>query len=141
MINSSHKTLKNLATLVWIIGGIVLFLKGYYLLKQAQSISENIFAIVVILTISFIAGLIKNKFIMSKFCKKNLSRIYNIDKPKIYQFFEFKFFFFLTLMIFTGALLSRIASGNYYGLLAVGGLDLALSTALLTSSVLFFKKS
>ena len=141
MINTSHNTLKNLAALVWVLGGIVLFSKGYSLLKQANGISENILIIIAVLIVAFIVGLFKNKFIMSKFCKKNLSRIYNLVNPKFHQFFELKFFFFLTLMILTGAFLSRISIGNYFALLAVGAFDLALSTALLTSSVHFFKKN
>lgn len=140
MINASHKILKNLAALVWILGGMILFINGYSLLKQANNLSENFIVIVAMLILAFVVGMIKNKFIMSKFCIKNLLRIEALDKPKIYQFYELKFFFFLTLMILTGAFLSRIAADNYYGLLGVGALDLALSTALLKSSVLFFKK-
>lgn len=140
MINTSHNTLKNLAALVWILGGTILFLKGYLMLKLAIGISDNILTIIAILIIALIVGLFKNRFIMSKFCKKNLSRIYNLVNPKFHQFFELKFFIFLTLMIFTGAFLSKIAIENYFALLAVGTLDLALSTALLTSSVHFFKK-
>lgn len=140
MISTSKSILKYIATFVWVLGGIILFLKSYSLLKQALKISSDYFAIIIVLIISFIVGLIKKKYIMSPFCIKNLYRIDGLDKPKIYEFYTLKFLFFLTLMILTGAFLSRISAGNYYALLSVGALDLALSTALLMSSVHFFKR-
>jgi len=94
-----------------------------------------------VLVVAFIIGQLKSKFIMEKFCKQNLSRIKELHEPKIYQFFELRFFLFLTLMIFSGLFLSNFAAGNYNYLLIVGTLDLTLSTALLKSSTHFFKNS
>ena len=136
---TSKKTLKIFAAIVWILGGLILFVKGYLLLKEANSISFNMENISMVLVVAFILGQIKSKFIMEKFCKKNLIRITELREPKIYQFFEFHFFLFLALMIFTGLLLSGFASGNYNYLLMIGALDLTLSTALLKSSTQFFK--
>lgn len=92
------------------------------------------------LVVAFIIGQIKSKFIMERFCRKNLARINELKDPKVYQFFELGFFLFLTLMIFTGMFLSSLAAGDYNYLLMVGTLDLTLSTALLKSSTTFFKK-
>ena len=136
---TSKKTLKIFAAIVWILGGLILFVKGYLLLKEANSISFNMENISMVLVVAFILGQIKSKFIMEKFCKKNLTRIGELREPKIYQFFEFHFFLFLALMISTGLLLSGFASGNYNYLLIIGALDLTLSTALLKSSTQFFK--
>ncbi len=140
VINTSKNTLIKLAAFVWIVGGIVLFLKGYSLLKHAFFLSPNIMILIVVLIIAFAVGLINGKYIMSKFCRKNISRIDKIISPKIHQFFELKFFIFLTLMILTGFTLSKLAEGSYLFLLAVGCLDLVLSTALLTSTSVFFKQ-
>lgn len=93
-----------------------------------------------VLVVAFIIGLIKSKYLMEKFCIKNLRRIADLKEPKIYQFFELRFFLFLALMIFTGQILSNFASGDYNYLLMVGTLDLTLSTALLKSSAVFFKE-
>jgi len=41
-------------------------------------------------------------------------------------------------MIATGATLSRLAHGNFAALLSVAALDIALATALLSSSVIFW---
>ena len=136
---TSKITLKIFAAIVWILGGLILFVKGYLLLKEANSISFNMENISMVLVVAFILGQIKSKFIMEKFCKKNLIRITELREPKIYQFFEFHFFLFLALMISTGLLLSGFAAGNYFYLLMIGALDLTLSTALLKSSTQFFK--
>jgi len=138
VINTSKKTLIVLAAVVWVFGGIVLLFKGISLIKAAQIISPSITVILLVVIFAFIIGLIKSKYLMAKFCRKNLIRINKIDAPKIHQFFKPQFFFFLALMISAGIMLSEFAEGNYGFLLAVGGFDFSLSTALLTSSVVFF---
>ena len=121
-----------------ILGGIILFYKGYLLLKEANIIHPDIEIISLVMATAFIIGLLKNKFIMSKFNRHNIKRINELKDPKIHQFFDSRFFFFLALMILAGISLSNLASGNYTMLLIIGGFDLALSTALLKSSTIFF---
>ena len=138
MISISQKNLKNISALLWITGGVILFIKGYLLLRKANLISPNIEIISLVMASAFIIGLLKNKLIMSKFNRKNIDRINNLSDPQIHHIFETRFFFYLGLMILTGILLSSLAAGNYNVLLFVGGIDLALSTALLKSSTIFF---
>jgi hypothetical protein len=140
VINTSRKTLINISAIVWILGGIVLLLKGISLIKAAQIIYPSIIVISIIIIVALLVGLIKGKFLMGKFCKNNIKRINNIVEPKIHQFFEPKFILFLILMILTGITLSNLAVGNYGFLLAVGCLDFALSTALLSSTSVFLNK-
>lgn len=110
------------------------------MLKEANKLTENFGIIIIVLILAFVLGLIKNKYIMSKFCLNNLKRISEINSPKVHQFFSPGFFFALTLMILAGISFSKFAFGNYSFMLAIGGLDLALSTALLTSSVIFYRE-
>jgi hypothetical protein len=121
-------------------GGFILFVKGYSLLKEANNLYENIILIILVLILTLFTGLLKNKYIMSKFCRKNLRRITTLESPKIYQFFTPGFLFALFVMILTGLTLSKLAIGNYNFMLAVGGLDLSLSVALLSSSIIFIKE-
>lgn len=139
MINASPKTLILLSAIIWIGGGFQLLYKGVSLIKKALVIDPNTTMIYVIVIVGVLIGLVKNKFIMSKFCVKNIKRINNLANPQIHQFYEPMFFFFLTLMILTGFTLSRLAEGNYSFLLAVATLDFALTTALLTSAIIYFK--
>ena len=102
MINVSNNTLKIVSALVWITGGIILFYKGYMMLKQANTILFNIELISAVMVTAFIIGLLKNKYLMTPFTVKNLERIQRLDQPKIIQIFEPIFFFYLALMIITG---------------------------------------
>lgn len=109
------------------------------MVQEALAIDPNMTIIYAIVVVGIIVGLIKNKFIMSKFCVKNIKRINNLESPQIHQFYELKFLFFLSLIILTGFTLSRLAEGNYIFLFAISTLDIALSAAILTSSRIYFK--
>jgi hypothetical protein len=141
VLNTSRKTLINISAVIWIFGGLVLLLKGILLINAAQFIYPSIIVISAVIIAALLIGLIKGKLLMGKFCKKNIKRINNIVEPKIHQFFEPRFILHLSLMILTGFTLSKLAEGNYSFLLAVGCLDFALSTALLTSTSVFFQYS
>lgn len=115
-------------------------IKGYSLLKTANLIHFNMENISIVLVVSFIIGQVKSKYIFEKFCINNLNRINQLIEPKIYQFFELRFFFLLALMILAGLTLANLAEENYIYLLSLACLDIALSTALIKSSLTFFKK-
>ena len=139
MIKANRKNLKILSAAVLVFGGIALFIKGYLLLKEANQLSPNMEIISVIMAGAFIVGLLKSRYLISKFNRKNIERIDKLKNPKIYQFYEPRFFIFLALMIIIGQTSSFLASGNYNALLIMGGINLTLSTALLKSSVVFLK--
>ncbi len=84
-------------------------------------------------------GVIKAIYLFNKSCRKNLERIDKLSCPKIWQFFQPRFFLFLTLMVVTGATLSRLAHGNYPWLIGVGIVDLSVGVALLVSSQVFWR--
>ncbi|MDX1699166.1 MAG: hypothetical protein R3250_01050, partial [Melioribacteraceae bacterium] len=137
MIKANRKNLKYLSAAVLVFGGIALFIKGYLLLKEANQLSPNMEIISVIMAGAFIVGLLKSRYLISKFNRKNIERIDKLENPKIYEFYEPRFFIFLALMIIVGQTSSILASGNYNALLIIGGINLTLSTALLKSSVVF----
>ena len=140
MFESSARTLKILAAVTWYIGGIVLFVKGISLLEQALVLNQEVRWIWFAFIAGILIGSVKTKFIFIKSCKKNLARINSLENPKIWQFFRAGFFFFLLLMILTGAYLSRAAHGNYTFLISVAVLDFSIGTALLGSSYVFWKR-
>lgn len=124
--------------MTWYIGSIALGAKSASLLTEANTILPGHLWIWTAIISGIIIGLVKAKFLFSKSCKKNLDRIDAIDNPKFWQFFRPGFFLFLSLMILTGATLSRMASQNFPFLIGVGILDLSLSIGLLTSSWQFW---
>ncbi len=137
---TTSRTLKILAALLWYIGGIILVLKGGSLLIEADSLKPEQNWILPAIVIGFFIGGLKAKYLFSKSCKKNLTRIDLLSKPKVWQFFKPGFFLFLTIMIVTGATLSKAAQNNYFFLISVAILDISIATALLGSSYVFWKE-
>jgi len=135
------KTLKNLALLVWYIGFMALSLKSYRLFNEAYTINNNLTYLIVFILLGFLLSLLKTKYIFTHSCKNNLQRIEQLEHPKIWQFYRVGFFIFLTGVISLGAFLSHQASGNYYFLVSVAVVDMALALALFFSGFEFFRSS
>ena len=135
------KILKHLAMLIWYIGVIALSLKSYRLFNEAYTINNNITYLIIFLLLGFLLSLLKTKYIFTHSCQRNLKRIEQLEKPKIWQFYRVEFFIFLIGVISLGAFLSRMASGDYYFLVSVGVIDMALALALFFSGFEFFRSS
>ena len=88
--------------------------------------------------IGIIIGVIKATYLFNKSCNNNLERIDNLTDPYLWMFFRPRFFIFLSLMVATGATLSRLSHGNYPWLIGVGIIDLSVGVALLVSSRVFW---
>ncbi len=140
MLTVSARTLNILAALVWHVGGIVLLIKGSTLLVEAHTLRPEMYWIWIIIAAGLCFGGLKGKFIFSKSCQNNLSRIRSLEQPKAWQIFRPWFFVFLAAMITTGATLSRLAHDNYYFLIGVAILDFSIAIALLWSSNIFWKQ-
>ncbi len=89
--------------------------------------------------IGLLIGMLKAKYLFSKSCKKNLSRIALLKEPKVWQCFRPRFFMFLAIMAMAGVTLSGMAHNDYIFLISVAILDISIATALLASSYLFWK--
>lgn len=139
MMKVSKLTLIVLAALVWYSGGIALLLKGSALIKSAYVIDSQSFWTFSAPLLGVIAGLLKGQLLFSKSCKKNIQRIRSLATPRLWQCFRPGMLLFLAIIIPTGAWMSRAAAGNYTFLCLVGALDLSISFALLTSSIVFLK--
>jgi hypothetical protein len=133
----SKRILKIMAAAVWLVGGIVLVAKGSALLAEAARVRQSHMWIVFAIVVGLLAGGLKSAFIFRSSCRKNLARIDALRRPRIWNFFRPGFFLALALMISAGATMSSLAHGHYPGLIGVGALDLALGTALLSSSLVF----
>ncbi|MBC8336263.1 MAG: hypothetical protein ISR59_03200 [Anaerolineales bacterium] len=139
-LTTTHRTLKILAVLVWVIGGVMLIRKGSELLIEAYSLNSIMAWIGFSIALGVILGSLKSKYLFVKSCRKNLVRIDALEDPRLWQFYRPKFFLFLTLMIGTGVTLSRMAHGSFPFLLSVAALDLSIATALLSSSVVYWQE-
>ncbi len=140
MFNASAHTIKLLAAIIWISGAVILALKSSSLLIQASILNPDSSWIWITLLAGLVIGSIKAKYLFSRLCYKNLNRIDGLLQPKIWQCYRPHFFIFLLLMVSLGAYLSRIAQGSYTLLISVAIVDISIATALLSSSLCFWRK-
>ena len=129
----SPKTLKLLAFITWITGGVVLFFKGYSLFAEAAGLRPGAEVNSLPFFIALPVGGLKARYLFLHAWLKNLARIDALENPRLWQFFRVGFFIFLFSMVTLGAWLSGWAAGNYGKLIVVASMDLTLSVALLGS--------
>ena len=139
MFETTHHTLKILAAMVWCSGAVVLSYKSTRLLLEAASINTDMIWIGSTIIGGVVFGVFKAQFLFSKLCIKNLKRIKALQQPKLWQFYRTRFYFFLLLMVVFGSLVSRQAHGDYALLLTMSFIEISLATALLGSSICFWK--
>ena len=136
----SQRTLLFTAAIIWYGGGISLLFKGGVLIKNVYAIDPQSIWIYLAPILGIIIGLLKGRFLFSKSCEKNIKRIRALTDPRIWQCFRPGMLIFLAIMIPTGAWMSRAAVGNLTFLCLVGALDLSIACALLSSSIVFWKR-
>ena len=138
---SSHVRLLNiLAASVWCLGGVILLVKGGNLLAGSVSLFPGPVWPWVAAMAGLLLGVVKGKYLFSRSCRKNLTRISTLKNPRIWQFFSPGFFSLLLLMIAVGGGLSRLAHTSLPILVGVAVLDLGVGAALLASSRVFWQQ-
>ena len=140
MLNTSPLTLKRLASVVWYIGVVVLLMKSTALFLDADRGGASSFLIILAILSGVVIGLIKAKYLFIKICNRNLKRINALKQPMLWQFYQVRFFVFLSLMVSLGAYLSKLAQADYLMLIALAAVELSIATALLVSSYCFWKR-
>ncbi len=128
------------AAIVWYGGGISLLIKGGVLIKNVYAIDAQSIWTYLAPILGIIIGLLKGRFLFSKRCEKNIKRIKALTDPRIWQCFRPGMLIFLAIIVPTGAWMSRAAAGNLTLLCLVGTLDLSIACALLSSSIVFWKR-
>lgn len=136
----SRSLLKALAALTWYVGGGVLLFKGTGYLVQAGGAGPALPA-VLSAVLGLTGGMLRGRTLFVRACRRNLRRIEALHEPRIWQFFRPGFFAALAVMIAGGAILAGLAETGYWGAVLVGGLELVIATALLTSSVAFWESA
>jgi hypothetical protein len=137
-LNATAQNLKILAALVWLLGGVILVVKGISLLFDANTLQTGQIGPWLGLLLGILLGALQAKYLFVNFGRKNLARIDGLNRPKLWQFFRPGFFLALALMIAAGVILSRMAVGNFIFLIGVAALDLIVGISLLGSIYVFW---
>ena len=136
----SQRTLMITVAIIWYGGGISLLFKGGALIKNVYAIDAQSIWTYLVPILGIMIGLLKGRFLFSKSCEKNIKRIKALTDPRIWQCFRPGMLICLGIIIPTGAWMSRAAAGNLTFLCLVGTLDLSIACALLSSSIVFWKR-
>lgn len=134
----SKSTLKFIAAVIWLGGGLILALKAREFFAAAEMLQPGHTWSWIAVIAAILIGALKAHFIFGRFCRKNLDRIAALDKPHPWQAFRARFYLFLGSMVLLAAVLSRLALGSYPALLGVVMLDVSLAVALFGSARFFW---
>jgi len=137
-MRTSKKVLIILSAGVWYIGGIMLFRSGFELLLLSTGIRPGENWPWVFIGLGILLGVFQASMIFNHSCRKNITRIKQLEDPRIWQFFRPGFFLALAVMISSGILLNHLSQGRYFFMLGVAAVDFALTISLLGSSYVFW---
>ncbi len=130
------------AVIIWYTGGIILALKGAAMIRSAFDLAPDVSIAALTACTGIGVGLIKARYIFAHALRKNMVRITKLTEPlHVWQCYRPGFFVFLAIVITLSKFITDWAAGSVLYLSLVAILDLSISTALLASSVLFWKKS
>ncbi len=139
MIQSSKSTLVKLAAIGWYVGVMVLGLKSTTLFiefRQSGLADSRLASAVVV---GVLLGLLKERYLFSRVCKRNLMRIQSLAEPKVWQFFRFRLFFLIGTMVLLSNYLLMISEKLIIGKIALAVIEESVAIALLISSRQFWK--
>jgi len=136
---TKHASLYVLAALVWFGGAVLLLSKGLILLIHAEEIKGGRPWPWIAFGSGILISAAKARFFLLKSCQNNLDRIADLSNPKWWQFYRFRFYVFLAVVITLGILISRLFGDNYAGLCIIGAVDLSVGMGLFLSSYAFLQ--
>ena len=137
-MRTSKKVLIILSAVVWYIGGVMLFRSGFELIILSTGIRPGENWPWVFIGLGILLGVFQASMIFNRSCRKNITRISQLEDPRIWQFFRPGFFLALAIMISSGILLNHLSQGRYFFMLGVAAVDFALTISLLGSSYVFW---
>lgn len=140
MLTTTHLTLERIAAFVWFTGVAVLLIKSGGLFLEAERGGASSIWVATAVGCGLVIGLLKARYLFVHICKKNLARIYALEKPMLWQGYRIRFYFFLFLMVSLSKYLYRLVQGNNQMTLVLAVVELSVAIALLGSSYCFWKK-
>lgn len=118
---------------MWFVGAIFLLSKAANLFAQVIALKPGETLSWLAIVAGLLIGAVKAKYLFGWFCRKNLERIGSLEDPRLWHAFRPVFYVFLAAMLLLSAVLSRLATGSYAGLMALVILDISIGIALLGS--------
>ncbi len=137
----NKKSLIKIAGSVWVLAGLFLILRGWELLQRAMAEQGSAAsAVYIALGIGLIVGGAKGKFVLSKSANRNKARIDDLDEStiKVHQVYSKSLYIMIGGMMLLGILL-RTFNDYLGGFIVVGAIYCGIGTALIVSSLVYWK--
>ena len=136
----NKNSLYTLAGSIWGLVGLFLVIRGaimYQAALETQNATQT--ALAISIAISFIVGVAKGRFVLSKTARRNKSRIENIEGPlKIHHVYAKSFYILIAGMIALGVTL-RTYNESLGGYVVVAAVYCGIGLALIVSSLVYWK--
>lgn len=134
-IRLNNQALKGLAFTIWLIGGLVLCVRGTFFLTESSAIN-NIALMAGLAALALAIGFAKGKFVLSKTSAKNIERIEQFTEPKKpIQVYSVRSWIMITLMVGISVALTVFNVDN----IVRGPINLGIGMALIISSLAYLK--
>lgn len=134
-IRLTNQAMKGLAFTIWLIGGLVLTIRGGSFLMDSQAISNPALLAGLIVT-ALIIGFGKGKFVLTKTSHKNIERIDQFTEPKKpIQVYSLRSWIIIALMVGISVALNIFQVDN----IVRGPINLGIGAALIVSSLAYVK--
>lgn len=125
--------LKGLAFVLWLLGGLILCMRGITFLTS-MSPEITLTSLIITILVSFFVGYGKGKFVLSKTSQKNIDRLNTITTPqRLLAVYSLRSWIMIALMVGIAVSLNLFnVSGMWRG-----GVNLAVGIALIISSLAY----
>ncbi len=134
-IRLTSQAMKTLAFSIWVVGGIVLSIRGVnFMIDSPEHANTALIAGLAVLALA--VGYGKGKFVLSKTSAKNIERIEQFTEPKKpIQVYSVRSWVMITLMVGISVALNVFQVAN----IIRGPINLAVGFALMISSLAYLK--
>lgn len=134
-IRLNNQAMKGLAFTLWLIGGLVLAVRGVSFLMDSPAVT-NPMLLAGLIVAALIIGFGKGKFVLTKTSNKNIERIDQFTEPKKpIQVYSLRSWIIIALMVGISVALNIFQVDN----IVRGPINLGIGVALIISSLAYMK--
>lgn len=134
-IRLNNQALKGLAFTLWLMGGLVLSIRGINFLTDSPALS-NLVLMAGLIVAALVIGFGKGKFVLAKTSTKNIERIDQFTEPrKPIEVYSLRSWIIITLMVCISLALN-VFKVEY---IVRGPINLGIGFALIVSSMVYLK--
>ncbi|MEM0950510.1 MAG: hypothetical protein AAGI66_00015 [Cyanobacteria bacterium P01_H01_bin.74] len=132
-IKLGKKELMLLACGIWMVGGLIMTLRGIDFIA-GYTLAENMTLVLISIALALIIGGAKGKFVLSKTCKRNIDRLNALtEKKRPLSVYSIRSWVMISIMVMIAVLLNVIGVPP----LLRGSINLGIGASLIVSAFIY----